>query len=71
MRIDVCNLKKTNIILRILWLQVHNPEINQETREVKIIRYVLLCRKNTKLKKEKRAKKEKRITILEEKKIVR
>jgi len=28
MRIDVCNLGKTDIILGMLWLQVHNPEIN-------------------------------------------
>jgi len=28
MRMDVCDLEKTNIILGIPWLQVHNPEIN-------------------------------------------
>jgi len=28
MRIDVCNLEKTEVILGIPWLQVHNPEIN-------------------------------------------
>ena len=28
MRIDIYNLKKTDIILNILWLQVHNPKIN-------------------------------------------
>ena len=27
-RIDVCNLEKTNVILGMPWLQVHNPEIN-------------------------------------------
>jgi len=28
MRMDVCDLEKTDIILGIPWLQVHNPEIN-------------------------------------------
>ena len=28
MRIDVCDLGKTNVILGMPWLQVHNPEIN-------------------------------------------
>ena len=28
MRIDMCNLGKTDVILEILWLQAHNPEIN-------------------------------------------
>ena len=28
MRMDVCNLEKTEVILGIPWLQVHNPEIN-------------------------------------------
>jgi len=28
MRMDVCNLEKTDIILGIPWLAVHNPEIN-------------------------------------------
>ena len=28
MEMDICNLGRTDIILGILWLQVHNPEIN-------------------------------------------
>jgi len=28
MRMNVCNLGKTNIILGIPWLAIHNPEIN-------------------------------------------
>ena len=28
MRMDVCDLGKTDVILGIPWLQVHNPEIN-------------------------------------------
>jgi len=27
-RMDVCNLGKTEVILEMPWLQVHNPEIN-------------------------------------------
>jgi len=27
-RMDVCDLGKTNVILGIPWLQAHNPEIN-------------------------------------------
>jgi len=38
MRMDVCNLGKTEVILGIPWLQAHNPEINWETEEVKITR---------------------------------
>jgi len=68
---DVCNLGRTNVILGILWLQAYNPEINWETGEVKITRYLLLYRRNTKLKKEKRMKKGKMIVTLEEEKIVR
>ena len=28
MRIDVCDLERTDIILGMLWLQVYNPKIN-------------------------------------------
>jgi len=52
-------------------LQVHNPEINWETGEVKMTRCSLLCRRNTKLKEEKRIKKGKRVATLEEENIVR
>ena len=71
MRIDVCNLGKTDVILGMLWLQVHNPEINWETGEVKMTRCPLLCEKNTKLERRQKAKKEKRVAILKEEKIVR
>ena len=27
-RIDICNLERTEVILKMLWLVVHNPEIN-------------------------------------------
>ena len=71
MRMDVCNLGKTDIILEIPWLQAHNLEINWKTEEVKITRCPLLCRRNMKLKEKKKKKKKKRIVTLKEEKIVR
>ena len=65
MRIDVCNLGKIDIILGMLQLQAHNLEINWETEEVKITRYLPLCGRNIKL------KKEKRMMTLEKEKIVK
>ena len=46
MRIDICNLEKTEVILGMPWLQVHNPEINWEIGEVKMTRYLPLCKRN-------------------------
>ena len=71
MRMDVCNLGKTDVILGILQLQVHNSEINQKIEEVKMTRCPLLCRRNMKLKEEKKAKRVKGVAIIEEEKIVR
>jgi len=71
MRIDVCDLGKTDMILGMPWLQAHNPEINWETGEVKMTRCPPLCGRNTKLKKGQKAKKGKRVVTLEEEKIVR
>jgi len=70
-RMDVYDLGKTDIILGMLWLQVHNPEINWETGEVKMTRCPPLCGRNIKLKEEKRERKGERVVILEEKKMVR
>jgi len=70
-RIDMCDLGKTDIILGMPWLQVHNPEINWETEKVKMMRCLLLCRRNTKEKENRKIKKGKRIATLEEEKIVR
>jgi len=36
-RIDVCNLGKTELILGMLWLAAHNPEIDWEKGEVKMM----------------------------------
>ena len=70
-RIDMCDLERTDIILGILWLQAHNPEINWKTGEVKITRCLPLCGRNTKLEEEQKVKKGKRVVMLEEEKIVR
>ena len=71
MRMDVCDLGKTDMILEMLWLQAHNPEINWETEKVKMTRCSPLCERNTKLEKGQKVKKGKRVVILEEEKIVR
>jgi len=51
MKLDVCNLERTEVILGMLWLAAHNPEINWETREIKIMRYLALCGKKRELRK--------------------
>ena len=38
LRMDICNLKRTKMIFGMPWLTAHNPEINWETREVKMLR---------------------------------
>jgi len=66
MRIDVCNLGKTEVILGMLWLAAYNPEINWETEEVKMTRYLSLCGGRSSKK-----EKVKRVVTLEKEKIVR
>jgi len=51
-RIDMCNLQRTDIILDMLWLQVYNPEINWEMKEVKITRYPPIYRRKKVVKKD-------------------
>jgi len=63
----VCDLGKTNVILGMPWLQAHNPEIDWETREVKITRCLPLCSRM----RPRGVEKGKRVTTLEEKKMVR
>ena len=70
-RMDVCNLEKTNVILGILWLQAHNPEINWEMGKVEMTRCLPLYRRNMKLKEEKKVKRVKRVTTIEKEKIVK
>jgi len=56
-KMDVCDLERTEVILGMPWLQAHNPEINWKTGEVKMTRCPLLCGGN-KGKEEKRTRKE-------------
>jgi len=44
-RMDVCNLGKTEVILEIPWLAAHNPEIDWEKGEVKMTRCPPICGK--------------------------
>jgi len=63
MRMDVCDLGKTEVILGMPWLAAHNPEINWETGEVKMTRCLPLCG-GLKVKKKER-KKAKRVAVRE------
>jgi len=67
MRMNVCILEKTEVILGMPWLQVHNPEINYKTEEVKMMRCPPLCRRNLAVKEniEQRKKAGKRIRNIE------
>ena len=67
MRIDMCNLGKTDIILDMLQLQVYNLEINQETKEIRITRCLPICERSLTVKGdiEKRKKIEKRVKVVE------
>jgi len=56
-RMDVCNLGKTEVILRMLWLAAHNPEIDWEKGEVEIMRCPPICGKRKQEEKRKEAKK--------------
>ena len=61
-RMNICNLGRMDIILGILWLQVHNLEINQKTEEVRMTRCLLICRRSLAVKEdiEKRKKSQSR-----------
>jgi len=65
MRMDVCDLEKIKVILGMPWLVAHNPEINWETVEVKMMRCPPLCGGRTQKK-----EKIKRVATEEEEKIV-
>ena len=65
MRIDVCDLEKTEIILGMPWLAAHNLEINQETEEIKMTRCLPLCGEGSQ-----KRKKVKIIATKEEEKII-
>ena len=63
-QMDVCKLGKTDVILGMPWLALHNPEINWEKGEVRITRCLPLCRRTIKIKGKKEIRED-------EKKIVR
>ena len=50
LRMDICNLGRTKMILGMPWLAAHNPEINWETEEVKISRCPPWCGKQITIK---------------------
>ena len=56
-RIDVCNLGKTEVILGMPWLAAHNPEIDWEKEEVEMIRCSPICGKRKQEEKRKEVKK--------------
>jgi len=59
-RIDVCELGKTDVILGMLWLAAHNPEIDWEKGEVRITRCPPLCRKAVRIKGKKETREDKK-----------
>jgi len=44
-RMDICNLEKTEVILGMPWLAAHNPEIDWEKEEIKMTRCLPICGK--------------------------
>jgi len=59
-RMDVYNLGKTKVILGMPWLAAHNPEIDWEKGEVKMIQCPPICRKRKQEEKGKEVKKAER-----------
>jgi len=57
MRMDVYDLEKTDVILGMPWLQTHNPKINWKTEEVKMMRFLPICEKNTVVKEDRKQRK--------------
>ena len=66
-RIDVCDLEKTDIILGMLQLQVHNPEINWKMEEIRMTRYLLIYGRSLTVKKDTKRRKKirKRVRVVE------
>jgi len=56
-RMDMCNLGKTELILGMLWLVAHNPEIDGEKGEVKMMCCPPICGKRKQEEKEKKVRK--------------
>ena len=59
-RMDICNLGKTKLILGMLWLAAHNPEIDWEKGEVRMMRCLPICGKRKQEGKEKEVRKTKK-----------
>jgi len=59
-QMDVWELGKTNVILGMLWLVAHNPEIDWEKEEVRMMRCPLLCKKAVRIKGKKEIRKDKK-----------
>jgi len=55
-RLDVCDLERTEVILGMPWLAAHNPEIDWKKGEVKMMRCPPLCGKSNKVRKEQEKK---------------
>ena len=53
-KVDVCKLERTKVILSILWLVAHNPEIDWGKGEVKMTRCPLWCTQNKERKEERK-----------------
>jgi len=60
MRMDVCNLGKMKVILGILWLAAHNPEIDWEKEKVKMTYCPSICGRKKQEGKKKKVKKVKK-----------
>ena len=56
-RIDVCNLGKMELILGMPWLAAHNPEIDWEKEEVKMMHCPPICERKKQEGKEKKVRK--------------
>ena len=56
-RMDVCNLGKTELILGMPWLAVHNPEIDWEKGEVKMTHCLPICGRRKQEMKERKVRK--------------
>jgi len=69
-KLDVCDLGRTEVILGMPWLAAHNPEINWEMGKVRITRCPPLCGRN-KERREKRELKEARKRETEEEAAIR
>ena len=65
-RMDVCNLEKTEVILGMPWLAAHNPEIDWEKGEVKMTRCPPICGRKKKKEKNKEVKKIEKEKTVEE-----